>query len=129
MVSRKSSPIGGRNSGKQGPRWKTPQNDGWQGCPLSTLQGARAGGTSTCAHARPITANATKTMSAPIGRMRPRLLHVGRHLHVDDAVGIGRRLATFELVDHIHAAHDLADHRVLTVEERAVVKHDEELAV
>ena len=38
---------------------------------------------------------------------------------MDDAVGIGRRLALLELVDCVHAADDLADHRVLAVEERA----------
>ena len=38
-------------------------------------------------------------------------------------------LAALELVDDIHAAHDFADHRVLAVEERALIEHDEELAV
>ncbi len=57
------------------------------------------------------------------------LLRVGRHLHLDDAVGIGRRLAALELVHHVHAGDHFADHGILAVEEIAVVEHDEELAV
>ncbi len=48
---------------------------------------------------------------------------------MDDAIGIGRRLAALELVDRVHAANDLADHRVLAVEERTVGEHDEKQAV
>src|SRR6516162_10284471 len=57
------------------------------------------------------------------------LFHIRGDLGVDDLVGIGRGLATFELVDNVHAAHHLADHGIFVVEEQAVGKHDEELAV
>jgi hypothetical protein len=46
-----------------------------------------------------------------------------------DLVGIGWRLAFFQLVNRIHALHDLADHGVFAIQERAVSKHDEELTV
>ena len=60
---------------------------------------------------------------------RVALFHVGGDLRVDDLVRIGRRLAALELVDHVHAAHHLADYGVFAVEEGAVGEHDEELAV
>ncbi len=42
---------------------------------------------------------------------------------------ISRRLAALELVDDIHAGRHFADDGILAVEEVAVRKHDEELAV
>jgi hypothetical protein len=62
--------------------------------------------------------------------VRMSLFHqVGGHLHLDDAVRSRRRLTTLELVDNIHAGDDFAHYGVLAVEERALVKHDEKLAV
>src|SRR5262249_10268068 len=65
-----------------------------------------------------------------IGR---RLFRVGGDLHLDHAVGIGDRAvvggrALLDLVDHVHAGDDLADHGVLAVEARVLTEHDEELA-
>src|ERR1700686_2641455 len=62
-------------------------------------------------------------------RSPPGLLRVGRPPHAPDLIGFCRRLAALELVDHVHAVHDLADHGVLLVQKEAVVEHDEELAV
>src|SRR6201747_1747297 len=50
-------------------------------------------------------------------------------MRLDDLVGVLHRLATLDLVDVFHARGDLAPHRVLVIEERGVVKADEELAV
>src|SRR5262245_21043011 len=61
-------------------------------------------------------------------------LGVGRHLHAHDAVRIGdgtipSRVALLDLVDGVHAGHDLAHDRVLIVEAGVLGEHDEELAV
>ena len=121
MVSRKSSPIGGRYCGKHGPRWKAPQNDGWQGRPLSTLHGARAGGSLSCAERRGCDAagDGNDTIAS---RRRPCHDRAQRSQHpwppsllsASAATcmrtmrsGLGRRLAALELVDHVHAARPL----------------------
>src|SRR5213593_677770 len=67
-----------------------------------------------------------------IGRRRAtaRELHrVGRHLRLDDLVGIAHRLAALDLVDVLHAGRHFAPGGVLAVEEARVVEADEELAV
>src|ERR1700694_5732865 len=51
------------------------------------------------------------------------------HACLDDLVRVLHRLAALDLVDVLHARRDLAPNRVLVVEERCVVKADEELAV
>src|SRR5262249_7244754 len=56
-------------------------------------------------------------------------LDVGGDLHLDHLVGIGRRLALVDLVDDIHAGHDVADHGVFAVEEGGFRKADEELRI
>src|SRR5689334_4670804 len=56
-------------------------------------------------------------------------LDVGGDLHLDHLVRIGRWLALVDLVDDVHALHDVPDHGVLAVEERGVGKADEELRV
>src|SRR3954466_4691507 len=48
---------------------------------------------------------------------------------LDDLVGIAHRLAALDLVDILHARHDLAPHRILLVEEAGVVEADEELRI
>src|SRR6516162_8998507 len=68
-------------------------------------------------------------ITAPRRSVIDALFHIGSDLRMDDLVRIGWRLAALELVDHVHAANDLADHSVFAVEERAVGEHDEELAV
>src|SRR5689334_24519120 len=56
-------------------------------------------------------------------------LDVGCDLHLHHLVRIGRRLALVDLVDDVHALHDVPDHGVLAVEEGGVRKADEELCV
>src|SRR5665213_4200166 len=57
------------------------------------------------------------------------LARVGRHMRLDDLVGVFHRLAALDLVDILHAVRDFAPDRVLVVEERGIVEADEELAV
>src|SRR5487761_517168 len=61
------------------------------------------------------------------------LVGVGRDLHADDLVGIlhraALRIALLDRVDVFHARDDLAEDRVLAVEERRGREADEELAV
>src|SRR5437660_6509028 len=56
-------------------------------------------------------------------------LDVGCDLHLHHLVGIGDGLAALDLVDHIHARHHLADHRVLAVQRGTFGEHDEELRI
>src|SRR5690242_14577898 len=56
-------------------------------------------------------------------------LDVGCDLHLHHLVRIGGRLALVDLVDDVHALHDVPDHGVLAVEEGGVGKADEELRV
>src|SRR5262245_33273230 len=58
-----------------------------------------------------------------------RIVGVGGDLHLDDLVGVGRRLAGLYLVDGVHAVDHLAPDRVFAVEEGRRGKVDEELAV
>ena len=60
---------------------------------------------------------------------RSLLFNVGGDLNAHHAIGIGRWLTALELVHHVHPLDHLADHRVLAVEERALLEHDEKLAV
>jgi hypothetical protein len=62
-------------------------------------------------------------------RIAAPLFHVGGNLGVEDLVRIGRGFAALELVDDIHAVHDLTNNSVFAVEERAVGEHDEKLAI
>src|SRR5262245_17006163 len=57
------------------------------------------------------------------------IVGVGGDLHLDDLVGIGRRLAGRDLVDGVHAVDHLAPDRIFAVEEGRRRKVDEELAV
>src|SRR5260221_7563976 len=57
------------------------------------------------------------------------LLLVGGDLHLDDLVGLRRRLALLDRVDVFHARGDLAPDRVFAVEEGRRREADEELAV
>src|ERR1700756_1843632 len=95
-----------------------------------------------CASATvPISGNATAAqaqVAPPRTAYRPkrfniaplrRSLHVGSDLHLRHHVGMVDRLALLELVDHVHAGDDLADHGVLAVQEVGLLGHDEELAV
>ena len=91
-----------------------------QGYPLGTLHGARApaGGSRLrpgvgTAALPPRTPQRSQSHSAASGLY----FYVRRHLHMEDAVGLGRRLAALELVDQFHALHDFANHGVLAVEE------------
>src|SRR4029077_6376581 len=61
--------------------------------------------------------------------MTASLLRVGGHCRLDDLVGVAHRLAALDLVDVLHALHDIAPGGVLVVEEGRVAKTDEELAV
>src|SRR6266436_4845138 len=65
-------------------------------------------------------------------RRKGSLFDVGRDLDLDHLVwvGDGARLAGafLDLVDELHAGHDLAPHGVLAIEEVAVLEADEELA-
>src|SRR5262245_36989535 len=45
------------------------------------------------------------------------LFDVGGNLDACHAIGIGRRLTAFELVNYVHSLDHLADHGVLAVEE------------
>src|SRR5829696_6383296 len=54
---------------------------------------------------------------------------VGLDAHGDDAVGVADGLAALDLVDVLHAFHNLAPGRVLLVEEAGVVEADEELRI
>src|SRR5262249_56721584 len=72
-------------------------------------------------------------------RVMPRdvagLRRVGGDLQADDLVlrrgdhAVGIAVAALDLVDEVHAVHDLAPDGVLPVEEGGVGKADEELAV
>src|SRR5215813_7598078 len=59
----------------------------------------------------------------------PLLFGVGRDLDLDHLVRVLDRLALLDLVDHVHAGRDLADHGVLAVQARGLAIHNEELAV
>src|SRR6267154_4861257 len=54
---------------------------------------------------------------------------VEHHAGLNNLVGVLHRLAALDLVDVLHAGRHLAPDRVLVVEERCIVKADEELAV
>src|SRR5436190_7370000 len=56
-------------------------------------------------------------------------LDVGCDLDLHHLVGIDDRFAALDLVDHIHARHDFADHRVLAVQRGTFGEHDEELRI
>src|SRR5215468_3797229 len=60
-------------------------------------------------HARATSTARTRIIGAPSVRPPGASLHVGRDLHAHHHVGGCRRLALVELVDHVHAGHDLAD--------------------
>ena len=55
------------------------------------------------------------------------LLSVRRHTHGNDLVRIIDRLAALDLVDILHAVHDLAPDGILAIQKRSVVETDEEL--
>src|SRR3954447_20234718 len=61
--------------------------------------------------------------------MTASLLGVGRDRRLDDLVGVAHRLAALDLVDVLHALHDIAPGGVLVVEEGRIAETDEELAV
>jgi len=59
-------------------------------------------------------------------------LHLVGHTHPDNLVGIADRAiisrrSFLDLVDDIHARHDLADNRILIVQEITLLEHNEEL--
>src|SRR4051812_21296385 len=101
-----------------------------------SLRLSSAGGS---ARASPVHASHSSTAanqaSGLLRRVATASLDVGCDLHLYHLVGVGDLPARrawgrlLELVDHIHAGHDLADHGVLAVQTRAVGEHDEELRV
>src|SRR5262249_52174573 len=100
----------------------------------ATWRGARSGRIAIVTGPRVVSRIKTSSLS---GVMRPRLqlsLRVCSDLHAHDAVGVAHGPvvgfgAFLDLVDRVHAGHDLADHRVLAVEARRFGEHDEELRV
>src|SRR5215472_604335 len=109
------------------------------GSPACTRVSAGGDAFSATASAGPAPGITTAPAMAPTAnrrgtlRMGASLLGVGRDLHLQHAVRIGDGAASpfalLELIDRLHAGHDLADHGVLAVEPRRVRKADEELAV
>src|SRR5579859_936677 len=56
-------------------------------------------------------------------------LDVGSDLDLDHLVRVDDRFTALQLVDDIHARHDLAYHRILAIQRRTVGEHDEELRI
>src|SRR5581483_3753175 len=110
IVRRRSSPMGGSNSGRHGRRRNTLQTVGAQGYRSKTPQTACAG---TTAKASPARAAPAAKAAVPNGPASPRMAiasfaRVGGDLHVDHAIGIADRpvlrlRALLELVDDLHA--------------------------
>src|SRR6186713_3290529 len=64
-----------------------------------------------------------------MGRPLKLPFRVGGHCRLDDLVGVAHRFTALDLVDMLHAFHDVAPRRILVVEEGRVAEADEELAV
>src|SRR4051794_35294845 len=104
------------------PRRNTLHTVGRQGRRSNTLQTALAGVTSS-------TAAPTATAAMPASPQDARMndassLDVGANLHAGHTIGIGHRLAFLDLVHDVHTGRDLANHRVLSIQESAVGIHD-----